>query len=65
LELVRERYYDGVAIHRVVPNFIAQFGIAKRYRQRTKWSSSFLLDDDPVPDFQWGPGQVSFAGERI
>ena len=65
LELVRERYYDGVAIHRVVPNFVAQFGIAKRYRQRTKWSSNFLLDDDPIPDFQWGPCQVSFAGERI
>jgi cyclophilin family peptidyl-prolyl cis-trans isomerase len=63
LALVREKYYDGVAIHRVIPNFFAQFGIAKDYKQRTEWSSKPLLDDGRDPNIQWGPGHVSFAGE--
>ena len=29
LELLRRGYYDGVVFHRVVPNFLTQFGIPK------------------------------------
>mmetsp|Transcript_26363 Transcript_26363/g.56837 ORF Transcript_26363/g.56837 Transcript_26363/m.56837 type:complete len:333 (+) Transcript_26363:202-1200(+) len=60
LELVRAKYYDGVALHRVVPQFLTQFGIAKDVEQRVEWDERPIVDDFETTDFQ--PGYVSFAG---
>eukprot|EP00580_Thalassiosira_gravida_P010117 CAMPEP_0201638686 /NCGR_PEP_ID=MMETSP0493-20130528/17271_1 /ASSEMBLY_ACC=CAM_ASM_000838 /TAXON_ID=420259 /ORGANISM="Thalassiosira gravida, Strain GMp14c1" /LENGTH=311 /DNA_ID=CAMNT_0048111821 /DNA_START=93 /DNA_END=1029 /DNA_ORIENTATION=- len=60
LELVRDKYYDGVALHRVVPEFLTQFGIAKDVVQRVEWDERPIADDFETTDFQ--PGYVSFAG---
>ena len=40
LELVRRKYFDGAAINRVVPRFLAQFGISKDYETRTRWRTA-------------------------
>lgn len=53
LELVRSRHYDGVPMHRVVPGFLAQFGI-KEERPNIK--------DDPSRGIKFQPGYASFAG---
>lgn len=61
LELVREKYYDGVAFNRVVPNFLTQFGIAKDYFVRTKERELTIWDDFPK-GVEFAPGVISFAG---
>eukprot|EP00578_Thalassiosira_sp_NH16_P014189 CAMPEP_0181109366 /NCGR_PEP_ID=MMETSP1071-20121207/18137_1 /TAXON_ID=35127 /ORGANISM="Thalassiosira sp., Strain NH16" /LENGTH=312 /DNA_ID=CAMNT_0023193055 /DNA_START=26 /DNA_END=964 /DNA_ORIENTATION=- len=61
LELVRQKYYDGVALNRVIPGFLTQFGIGKDYEARMHWESHPIADDFlEVHDFE--PGYVSFAG---
>merc|ERR1719401_71329 len=47
MELVREKYYDGVAINRVVPNFLLQLGIARDHATRTKEREVRMWDDFP------------------
>ncbi|KAL7536284.1 hypothetical protein ACHAXR_007047 [Thalassiosira sp. AJA248-18] len=61
LELVREKYYDGVAFNRVVPKFLTQFGIAKDYFVRTKERELTIWDDFPK-DIPFKAGTISFAG---
>lgn len=61
LELVRSGYYDGVALNRVVPNFLTQFGIAKDYATRTQERELTMWDDFPK-DIKFAPGVMSFAG---
>lgn len=61
LELVREKYYDGVAFNRVVPKFLTQFGIAKDYFTRTKERELTIWDDFPK-GIPFVPGTMSFAG---
>ncbi|KAL7526808.1 hypothetical protein ACHAWF_001920 [Thalassiosira exigua] len=61
LELVREKYYDGVAFNRVVPQFLTQFGIAKDYGARTKEKELTIWDDFPK-EIPFEPGTLSFAG---
>lgn len=60
LELVRNKYYDGVAFNRVVPKFLTQFGIAKDYETRTEWESRPILDD--FREMRFEPGYIAFAG---
>lgn len=62
LELVRQKYYDGVVLNRVVPQFLIQFGIAKDYEQRMEWDEKPLLDDFPETERSFEPGFISFAG---
>ena len=63
LELVRDKYYDGVALNRVVPQFLTQFGIAKEYEKRMHWDDITILDDfRNYADMKFVPGSVSFAG---
>lgn len=62
LNLVRHKYYDGVAFNRVVPGFLTQFGIAKDYATRMGQRELSILDDFPVDGLQFEPGFVSFAG---
>jgi len=61
LELVRNKYYDGVALNRVIPGFLMQFGIAKDYKTRMEWDENTILDDfqDDTP---FEEQFVSFAG---
>src|SRR5689334_12669577 len=46
-ELVKSGYYDGARFFRVLPNFMAQFGIAADPKITAKWKDS-NLQDDPV-----------------
>lgn len=62
LELVRAGYYDGVALNRVVPEFLIQFGIARDYDQRMEWDERTIPDDMEGRDLKFEPGFISFAG---
>ena len=63
LHLVNIGYYDGVALHRVVKNFLAQFGISPNYEKfRKVWRNTYIPDDPPRPDLKFQPGMLSFAG---
>jgi len=62
LELVRGKYYDGVALNRVVPNLITRFGIAKDFDVRSAGKRTFIWDD-VEPGIEFEPGFVSFAGD--
>merc|ERR1712194_41329 len=50
--------FDGGAFYRVVPNFMAQFGIAADPAKYTKWST--MIKDDPVKEKNT-KGRISFA----
>lgn len=63
LELVREKYYDGVVLNRVVPKFLVQFGIAKDHEQKIEWDENTIFDDSPDVPRPFGVGYVSFAGK--
>src|ERR1017187_6277904 len=46
-ELVRLRYFDEGRFFRVVPGFVAQFGVHRDYDVHDKWRKYFILDDPP------------------
>ena len=58
LHLVEVGYYDGIPISRVVPGFVAQFGINWREDYRDWKEENF--DDDPTR-FAFLPGTLAFA----
>jgi cyclophilin family peptidyl-prolyl cis-trans isomerase len=45
-ELVKDQFYDGCRFFRVVPNFVAQFGINGDPGKHRKWNRQ--ISDDPV-----------------
>jgi len=45
-ELVKDKFYDGCRFFRVVPNFVAQFGINGDPGKHRKWNRQ--ISDDPV-----------------
>lgn len=45
--LVKHHYYDGARIYRVIPNFVAQFGINAYPAVNTAWAKA-TIKDDPV-----------------
>lgn len=61
LELVRMGYYDDVALNRVVPNFLTQFGIASDYGLRSD-IREIKISDDYNRQITFNPGYVSYAG---
>jgi len=61
LQLVRMGYYNGVALNRVVPGFLTQFGIGADFAQRTKYRQE-AFRDDIVNNIPFSPGVMSFAG---
>ena len=61
LELVRRKYFDGAAINRVVPRFLAQFGISKDYETRTRWRTA-NIPDDPKQRIPFEAGMIAYAG---
>lgn len=58
-QLVKNGYYDGVHINRVVPGFIAQFGLHGEPKIQQMWRSNYI-EDDPVAASNIR-GSVAFA----
>lgn len=58
LHLVEIGYYDGTPVSRVVPGFVAQFGI--NWREGFKQWKDENFDDDPSL-FAFEPGTLAFA----
>src|SRR6202050_1697264 len=46
-ELVRMKYFDQDRFFRVVPGFIAQFGVHRDFNVHEKWRTMFIPDDPP------------------
>ncbi len=47
LRLVRAGYYDDSAVFRVIPGYIAQFGVAGEPRVAQAWRFAYIADDPP------------------
>jgi peptidyl-prolyl cis-trans isomerase A (cyclophilin A) len=47
-ELVRMRYFDNNRFFRVLPGFIAQFGVHDKFKVHDVWRKMFIPDDPPV-----------------
>lgn len=60
MQLVRAKYFDGVALNRVIPGFLAQFGIGKHLGQRFEYSELRIRDDEDM-GIKFEPGMISFA----
>jgi len=60
--LVRHRYYDGVRFFRVLPGFVAQFGLSSDPAVAAVWADRFLPDDSVRASNR--RGTVSFARGR-
>jgi peptidyl-prolyl cis-trans isomerase A (cyclophilin A) len=58
-ELVKSGYFDGARFFRVLPGFMAQFGIAADPQVTAKWKDS-QIQDDPVTQSNVR-GMVTFA----
>jgi peptidyl-prolyl cis-trans isomerase A (cyclophilin A) len=58
-ELIANGYYDGVKFFRVLPDFMAQFGISGDPERNEDWSNR-AIPDDPVKESN-KKGMVTFA----
>ena len=46
-KLANSNFYDGTKFHRVIPNFMAQFGISGDPAVNAAWDKARLADDPP------------------
>lgn len=46
-ELLRNRYFDQARFFRVLPGFIAQFGVHRDFNVHAKWRELYIVDDPP------------------
>ncbi len=46
-ELLRMHYFDQGRFFRVIPGFIAQFGVHRDFRVHDVWRELFIVDDPP------------------
>lgn len=60
--LVKHRYFDGCAFFRVIPGFVAQFGISPYPVVAKAWDNA-KIKDDPVVHHNT-PGTVVYAAEQ-
>jgi peptidyl-prolyl cis-trans isomerase A (cyclophilin A) len=44
-ELVRKRFFDQARFFRVLPGFIAQFGVHRDFNVQATWRNLFIVDD--------------------
>jgi peptidyl-prolyl cis-trans isomerase A (cyclophilin A) len=58
-ELIWIRYFDQGRFFRVLPGFIAQFGVNKDFKVHDMWRENFIPDDPKKQDNQ--RGTLSFA----
>ena len=58
LQMVSDGFFDNCRFHRVVPDFIVQFGIAADKKMQAKWQHT--IKDDP-PQQSNKKGTISFA----
>lgn len=67
LTLVKQGFYDGIVFHRIIPDFMAQFGdpLTKDPAQQAMWGTGgpgYTIQDEIVPDLKHvGPGVLSMA----
>ena len=47
-ELIRMHYFDEGRFFRVLPGFIAQFGVHRDFKVHDVWRNLFIVDDRPV-----------------
>jgi peptidyl-prolyl cis-trans isomerase A (cyclophilin A) len=57
--LVKHGFYNGTSFFRVLPNFVAQWGISPRPEVTSAWTNAVLKDDMPTQSNQ--RGRVTFA----
>lgn len=63
LRLVSLRFFTNVAFFRVVPDFVAQFGISGNQTLQRKWGAITIADDiPPSPAVRFQEGTLSYAG---
>ncbi|HEY4360800.1 MAG TPA: peptidylprolyl isomerase [Bryobacteraceae bacterium] len=60
-ELLGMKYFDQGRFFRVVPGFIAQFGINKDFNVHDQWRNFFIIDDHPQTPQKNLRGTLSFA----
>lgn len=57
--LVKHGFYNGTSFFRVLPNFVAQWGISPKPEVTSAWNNAVLKDDMPTQSNQ--RGRVTFA----
>eukprot|EP00927_Polykrikos_kofoidii_P068753 TRINITY_DN64075_c0_g1_i1.p1 TRINITY_DN64075_c0_g1~~TRINITY_DN64075_c0_g1_i1.p1 ORF type:complete len:206 (-),score=35.57 TRINITY_DN64075_c0_g1_i1:106-723(-) len=60
LELVRANFFDDQIVYRVIPGFIAQFGVAADPLVQQEWQDKTIADEPKMQRFRHGT--LSFAG---
>jgi len=60
ITLINNQFYDGARIFRVVPNFMAQFGISGDPAKQKRWSAS-IPDDPKKTGISNQRGYITFA----
>lgn len=60
-ELVEQRFFDGCSFFRVIPGFMAQFGISGKPDVSRTWIDRKILDDERRSDVSNIRGRVAFA----
>jgi peptidyl-prolyl cis-trans isomerase A (cyclophilin A) len=63
-ELVNMRYFDQNYFFRVVPGFIAQFGVHRDYEIHDRWRKYFIVDDARLQKNLRGTLSFAQAGPR-
>jgi peptidyl-prolyl cis-trans isomerase B (cyclophilin B) len=62
MQLARDGFYDGVAIHRVVPGFVIQLGHSPR---TAGGGPGYTTIDPPLPETQFTKGVVGMAKTEV
>ena len=63
LQLVSVGFFTDIAFFRVVPGFVAQFGISGNRSMQRQWGTAAIADDvPPSPAVPFHEGTLSYAG---
>jgi len=61
-DLVDYGFFTDAAFFRVVPNFVAQFGVASTPAVNAAWNNLGPIEDDQNLGIAWKKGMIAFAG---